>query len=285
VSSPVVSIVTPSYNQGSFIRDTIESVQRQDYDHIEHIVVDGKSTDDTLDILQSYDHLDWISEPDDGQADAINKGVERASGSLVTWLNTDDIYLHTDTISMIVARFDDQTDVVYGDIAFMSAGTTIEYVFCPPRFDYEKLTKGRISMPPQPATVFDADLFADRPLDETLDYVLDYEFWLRNGADIDATYVDRPIAGFRHHDESKTMSTPEGFEQERRRVDREYGVESPSTPVRLVDITTSGLPRRVRALGKVHRLRRTLAERGTIPDSTVAPVLRASVSTLRQEAR
>lgn len=281
-----VSVVTPSYNQGSFIRDTIESVRRQSYDAVEHIVVDGGSTDETLDVLREYDHLEWVSESDDGQADAINKGVEMASGSIVTWLNSDDIYLHTDTIETVVEGFEDGSDAVYGDIAVMSEDETIWYVFCPPAFDHEKLRAGRISMPPQPSTFFDAELFADSPLDVSLEFVFDYEFWLRKGNEATTAYVDHPIAGFRHHGESKTISTPDGFDRERERVDREYGVvDGPSIPVRFSDVMTSGAVRRVRALKKALRLRRTVPRRRMIDDLTVAPVSRVCWATATQGLR
>ncbi len=93
-SLPLVSIVTPSYNQGAFIEETIRSVLSQDYPRIEYIVVDGGSTDGTLSILRKYgDHLTWFSEPDKGQSDAINKGFRKSHGEILAWLNSDDIYL------------------------------------------------------------------------------------------------------------------------------------------------------------------------------------------------
>ena len=91
-SQPLVSVVTPSFNQAAFIEETIQSVLKQDYPHIEHIVVDGGSTDGTVDILQRYPHLRWISEPDCGQSDALNKGFAMARGEILGWLNSDDTY-------------------------------------------------------------------------------------------------------------------------------------------------------------------------------------------------
>ena len=90
---PLVSIITPSLNQGKFIRAAIESVLNQDYEQIEYIVIDGGSTDDTLSILEEYKgRLTYISEPDEGQSNAINKGFRMAHGSIVAWLNSDDVY-------------------------------------------------------------------------------------------------------------------------------------------------------------------------------------------------
>ena len=93
-AGPLVSIITPSYNQGRFLRRTIDSVLRQDYPHLEYLVIDGGSTDDSVAILQSYGRrFLWISEKDRGQSDAINKGLARARGDLLAYLNSDDVLL------------------------------------------------------------------------------------------------------------------------------------------------------------------------------------------------
>lgn len=92
---PLVSIVTPSFNQGRFIEETILSVKNQNYPHIEHLIIDGGSTDETLDVIRRYEgtyNLRWVSEPDEGQADALNKGFRLARGEVLGWLNADDTY-------------------------------------------------------------------------------------------------------------------------------------------------------------------------------------------------
>ena len=114
---PLVSIVTPSFNQARFIRETIESVLAQDYPRIEYIVVDGGSTDGTIDILRGYDgRLIWSAERDRGQADAINKGFRRARGEILAWLNSDDTYL-PGAVSAAVSHLVQHRDcaMVYGD--------------------------------------------------------------------------------------------------------------------------------------------------------------------------
>ncbi len=91
-NSYLVSIITPSFNQAQFIEQTIKSVQNQDYKNIEHIIIDGGSTDGTIDILKKYSGIKWISEKDNGQSDAINKGFSTANGEILAWLNSDDYY-------------------------------------------------------------------------------------------------------------------------------------------------------------------------------------------------
>src|SRR5262249_45140624 len=115
--TPLVSIVTPSFNQGRFIRETIESVLLQDYPNLEYMVIDGGSTDETVSILERYrDRFFWVSEPDRGQAHAINKGWKRAKGDILAWLNSDDMYL-PGAISNAARYLVDHPEIglVYGD--------------------------------------------------------------------------------------------------------------------------------------------------------------------------
>ncbi len=117
---PSLSVVTPSYNAAEFIEDAILSVARQQGIAAEHIVVDGASTDSTLEILQRYPGLQWISERDHGQSDAINKGFLRATGDLVGWLNADDYYLPGGLEAIArAAREHPEADVIYGDCVFV----------------------------------------------------------------------------------------------------------------------------------------------------------------------
>lgn len=118
--NPKISIVSPSYNQGGFIEEAILSVLNQGYDNFEHIIIDGGSTDNTVEILKKYPHLIWVSERDKGQSDAINKGFDRATGDIIGWLNTDDYYL-PNAFNSIIAQFqlNNAYDAVYGDVDFV----------------------------------------------------------------------------------------------------------------------------------------------------------------------
>lgn len=126
IIQPKISVITPSYNQGGFIEDAVLSVLKQGYPNFEHIIIDGGSTDDTLEILRKYPHLIWISEPDKGQSDALNKGFKMATGDIMGWLNADDYYL-PGAFSTVVSVFakDPDVNVVYGNWYFVDTNCKI----------------------------------------------------------------------------------------------------------------------------------------------------------------
>ena len=118
------TIITPNYNQGSFLLNNLESVDSQNYDAIEHVVIDGGSTDNSVSILSSFDPMKplfWISEPDSGQSEAINKGFQIASGDIVAWLNADDFYSSNESLTVVAKVFGErpEIDVVYGRGAYI----------------------------------------------------------------------------------------------------------------------------------------------------------------------
>jgi glycosyltransferase involved in cell wall biosynthesis len=122
-----ISIVTSSYNQGRYLEECLRSVKEQSYGNIEHIVMDGGSNDDSIDILQRYaakpgwEHLHWISEPDQGQSDALNKGFQKAQGDVIGWLNSDDFYLENCFKNVAdVFESNPRPDVVYGDYLWIN---------------------------------------------------------------------------------------------------------------------------------------------------------------------
>ena len=176
---PLVSIVTPAYNAVGFIRETIESIRNQDYPAIEHIVIDGGSTDGTLDILRQYPHLTWVSEPDRGQSHALNKGFRRARGEIVGWLNADDTY-QPRAIKTAVAflQAHPDVDVVYSDCQVIDENGRPLYVIQAEDFQ-PKAMLFRDIMPQPTLFLRRRVLRAPQVIDESLHYVMDWEFCLR----------------------------------------------------------------------------------------------------------
>jgi len=180
VEPPLVSIVTPSYNSADFVEAAITSVLAQDYPNIEHLIIDGGSTDNTLEILKRYNHqLTWISEPDQGQADALNKGFRQAKGEIVGWLNADDTY-QPEAISGAVRYLEENPEIslVYGRFNFIDEYGKITYTHCPPPFSIEKLLYENII--PNASMFFRRHVIQEIGfLNPQLHYVLDWEFVLR----------------------------------------------------------------------------------------------------------
>lgn len=245
MAAPLVSVVTPSYNQAEFIEDTIRSVRRQSHPAVEHVVVDGESDDGTLDILRAYDeHLDWVSEPDEGQSDAINKGFDRATGEIVGWLNSDDVYFDTGVLERVVRYFEKyDADVIYGDVGVIDENSDALKLFVVPDFDYEHLL--RRCFIEQPALFFRDHVLAEHRLDTNLDIVMDYEFWLRLAREFDFRHVPDVLAGDRNHSKRKILDRRDELQREGRAVRRKYGATfgREYRIARTRDVLTSSIPR------------------------------------------
>lgn len=220
---PLVSIVTPSLNQGPFVEQAIESVLEQDYPRIEHIVVDGGSTDETLDVLRRYPQLTWVSEPDGGQAHAINKGFRMASGDVFGWLNADDFYLPGAVSAVVAALRETGAALVHGGWRKVDEqGRRLRDV-SPVTFDYRLQLEVRNAVA-QPGSFFTREAFeAVGGVDERYRYALDYELWLKLGARYRVAHVERVLAAYRYHPASKTVDEPQGFWPETWRAAREHG--------------------------------------------------------------
>jgi glycosyltransferase involved in cell wall biosynthesis len=206
VSQPLVSVVTPSYNQGRFIRETIESVLAQDYPRVEYLVVDGGSTDETLAVLRSYgDRLAWVSEPDRGQADAINKGWRRARGEILAYLNSDDTYLPGAITAAVGGLAEHPRAVaVYGEGYHTDEAGRILARYPTEPFSMPRLAETCFICQP---TVFLRRSAVEqvRYLDESRQYCMDYDLWIRVARVGTLHYLPRYLATTRLHPETKTL--------------------------------------------------------------------------------
>ena len=207
---PLVSIITPSFNQGEFIEETIKSVLAQTYRPIEYIVMDGGSVDETKDILSRYSgRLSWVSEKDGGQGDAVNKGFARARGEILGWLNSDDTY-EPIAVSTVVRYFQEHPDVVmvYGDAYHMDKKGRVTTQYPTEPFSLKRLW--RFSFLCQPAVFIRSEVFREvGPLDISLQVAMDYDYWCRIGLNYGARRIGFlqgvHLANSRLYYEAKTL--------------------------------------------------------------------------------
>ena len=205
---PLVSIVTPSFNQGRFIRRTIDSVLAQTYANIEYLVVDGGSTDETLAVLRSYgDRVRWLSEPDEGQTAAINKGFRLTNGKINGYLNSDDVLL-PDAIAKVVEylRNHPDCDLVYGDADYIDAEDRVTGAYPTADYSFERLMEDCCIC--QPAAFWRASLTETvGPFDATVQLAMDYEYWIRvDRKGFVIRHLEEKLAQSRLHAETKTLS-------------------------------------------------------------------------------
>jgi len=221
---PLVSVVTPSLNQAQYLREAIESVRAQTYPHIEHIVVDGGSTDGTLDILAGYDGLRWVSEPDRGQSHGLNKGFSMAAGEIFGWLNADDAYPRDAVREAVAVLAAGEVDLLYGDITRMNDdGVNPRRIRTRPTWDLwteANFGCGIFS----PAVFFTRTAYeAVGGVDESLHLTMDYDLWLKIGRRFGVRHVDSVLGVQRIHDGAKTIRLWNDFWPERLRVSRRHG--------------------------------------------------------------
>jgi glycosyltransferase involved in cell wall biosynthesis len=205
------SIITPAYHQAQYIEATIQSVLAQNYPRLDYLVVDGGSTDGTLDILRRYENrLRWLSEPDRGQADAINKGFKQTTGDIVAWLNSDDLYL-PGVLTQVAEFFyqHPEIDIVYGDYHLIDPTGRLLLTRREIPFDYNILLYG-LNYIGQPTVFFRRHVF-DRAgyLDENLYYGLDWEYWLRLATcGCKFAHIPHFLAATRWQPQAKTLVAP-----------------------------------------------------------------------------
>ncbi len=204
-----VSIVTPSFNQGQFIERTLQSVAIQTGAEIEHVVFDGGSTDNTVEILKRLSPpVSWVSKKDKGQTDAINRGIRATDGEIIGWLNSDDIY-YPGAIARVIAFFKDnpEIDVVYGMGDHIDLDDNIFEAYPSEPWDFERLKETCFIC--QPALFFRRRVIGKHGLlDESLNYCMDYEYWLRLGkAGVTFAYLEEKLAGSRLYANNKTLGS------------------------------------------------------------------------------
>ncbi len=221
--NPLVSIVTPSFNTAAYLPEMLDCIAAQTYSPIEHIVMDGGSTDGTVEILKRYEgkyNLRWISEKDRGQTDAINKGMRMTGGEILAYLNADDLY-YPDTIRKVVEHFGRNPDckALFGRCAILQADGKISHDYIDSDHmknlsmeerkypTFETLLRKNSGIIPQPAAFWTREVFEKvGPFDESFHYTMDYEYWLRISREFRIGFVDETLAAFRIHEASKSGS-------------------------------------------------------------------------------
>lgn len=215
-----VSIVTPSYNQARYLEQTICSVLGQDYPRLEYFVIDGGSSDGSVEIIKKYaDKLSgWVSEKDSGQAEAINKGLKRAGGEIVAWLNSDDVYC-PGAISRAVEIFQQHPEagLVYGNvISIDAAGKSFNLQTFKP-YHLDDLMAFRIIS--QPAVFMRRSILEQAGLlDLSYDLLLDHQLWLRMARLAPTVCIPETLAAARYHAAAKNLARTAGFGQEAMRI-------------------------------------------------------------------
>jgi len=208
-----ISVITPSYNQANYIRQTIESVliQKSSKYDIEHIVIDGGSTDTTIEILKEYPYIRWISEPDKGQADAVNKGFSLATGDIIGWINSDDFYNRGafNTVYHFFNSFPD-VDMIYGRCYLVDQKGEFIKEWNPTEFRLKYLIYRGASFIPQQTVFFRRIVLQqmDYMCDTAISDAMDYDLWLRIGQRFKVQKIDKPLACFRLHPAAKTALRP-----------------------------------------------------------------------------
>jgi len=222
--TPLVSILTPSFNQATWLGDNLRSVACQTYPHIEHIVMDGGSTDGSVELLRAAGtSVIWESEPDRGQSHAINKAFAASGGDIIGWINSDDAYFDCATVADVVAYFEGhpEVDVVYGHaLKTTDDGRAIQVLWAP-RYDRELL--GAVDFITQPAAFIRRRALSEPMLNEEYHFGMDYELWLRlahQGRRF--ARIDRVVAIDRHQPERKSSTIKDVYRENLRMLAERY---------------------------------------------------------------
>lgn len=214
---PKITIIVPNYNYGHFIEETLRSIVLQKYPNLELIVIDGKSSDDSVDIIRKYEKwiCYWESEPDRGQAHAINKGLERTTGSIVNWVNSDDVMLPGSLQSLAEAHRDHSDALIAGDVIFNNENGKTS------RLHHQNLSFETIADPKmetrwmQPGIFIPTSLLSGKgDLDESLRYQFDRDWMLKLSLNALIISIDQPLLSFRVHSGQRSLENLEDFFRE-----------------------------------------------------------------------
>jgi glycosyltransferase involved in cell wall biosynthesis len=214
---PLVSIITPSYNQGEYLEETILSVINQTYKNTEYIIIDGGSTDNSVEIIKKYSSklAFWVSEHDKGQADAINKGFERATGDYICWINSDDV-LYPDFVERRMQEFEQNrgVEMIYGDVD-QGEDWNSRVVRKGWQTDFESIARNCYIPTNQQSSMWKRSVLGKAGvLDPRWQVLLDFDFFLRIAKDCSIKYFPGPVAFFRNHKDSKSIAQKEKWIEE-----------------------------------------------------------------------
>jgi glycosyltransferase involved in cell wall biosynthesis len=228
-SHPLVSIITPSFNQARYVGDTLRSVACQTYPRIEHIVMDGASTDGTVEILKAAgDTITWRSEPDRGQCEALNKAFTLAKGDIIGWLNSDDAYFDCEVVQRVVDCFrkNSGVDAVYGHAVRVAEDGRVVWVLWTPKFKYRRMQMMNFLV--QPTVFIRRSALGDFIADEAFDFTMDWELWLRLGKDHHFKRLNSVLAADRHQPGRKNKTAIDVFRENEHRMRAAYGIPEPA---------------------------------------------------------
>lgn len=213
---PLISIITPSFNQAQFLEDTLLSVINQDYPNIEYLVVDGASTDGSLDIIHKYEKQIswWVSEKDQGQAEAINKGFKRAKGEYVAWLNSDDMYARGAVKKAVAALMqDEKLGMVFSNVFSIDADNEVFNTMLYGNYNLADLMAFNIIG--QPGVFMRRSMLEKAGyMDLDFHYLLDHQLWLRMAENAPIKYIDDYFAAARFHAQAKNVALAAEFGRE-----------------------------------------------------------------------
>jgi glycosyltransferase involved in cell wall biosynthesis len=204
----VLSVITPARNMARFLPDTLDSVAALRTPH-EHIVIDGASEDSTVELLEGREdpHLTWISEPDSGQTEAVNKGLRLVQGDLIAWLNADDVYI-PEAVDRALRHLERNplTGALFGSVNYVDERGAVFRTLVPPRFSWRKYLYFGAFLT-TPTIIFRRELLAQAPsLNESYVDAADYDFYLRLLRGVRVDRIDEPLLNFRYHPTSKTKT-------------------------------------------------------------------------------